>query len=247
MDKTLVYDLPTRAFHWVFAALFVLSFTIGKVVDDDSSLYAYHMISGILMSALVVLRVAWGAMGTKYARFIHFNLSPIELKKYFLGILKNDSKRELGHNPASSFAAILMFILTFCLLGTGLLMVTGTFKEFFEEVHELLAHGFLLIVLLHITGVILHQLRHNDGMISSMLDGQKESIEGEEGIKSRSPIALVTFLISIFYFSATLIKSFDQEKGTLILFGYSLQLGEKENEHSLQYYNDYYDDEEYDD
>ena len=40
--KSKAYDLPLRIFHWVFAALFMSSFTIGKFLDDDSAIYAYH-------------------------------------------------------------------------------------------------------------------------------------------------------------------------------------------------------------
>lgn len=79
MSIKLAYDLPTRIFHWCFALLFVFSFFIAKVIDDDSALYAYHMLSGILMSLLVILRVFWGFVGTRYARFSSFMLHPKDL------------------------------------------------------------------------------------------------------------------------------------------------------------------------
>lgn len=37
MRPLLVYDWPTRIFHWLFAALFVTAFAISNLLDDDSA------------------------------------------------------------------------------------------------------------------------------------------------------------------------------------------------------------------
>ena len=60
MRTTLVYDLPTRLFHWLFSGLFLLSFVITKTVDDESLVFSYHMLSGLLLGGLVLWRVFWG-------------------------------------------------------------------------------------------------------------------------------------------------------------------------------------------
>ena len=36
MSSPRIYDLPTRAFHWTFAGLFVAAYAIGSTVDDES-------------------------------------------------------------------------------------------------------------------------------------------------------------------------------------------------------------------
>jgi cytochrome b len=100
MSKVKVYDLPTRAFHLLFAVLFVTSFFIGKFIDDDSALYAYHMLSGLTMVFMVILRIVWGIIGSKYAKFSSFKLNPKDLAWYFQSILSGKSKRELGHNSS---------------------------------------------------------------------------------------------------------------------------------------------------
>ena len=248
MQKVSVYDLPTRAFHLLFGVLFVTSFFIGKFIDDDSSLYAYHMLSGLTMAFMVILRIIWGIVGTKYARFSSFKLSPKDLIAYFQNILSGKTKRELGHNPASSYAAIVLFLLTFAIVGTGLLMVNGVAKEFFEEIHELFTLAFLLTVIFHIAGVVFHQLRHQDGMIFSMFNGKKEAVKGQLESYRNSPIVLVIFLLLVIGFSGNLLKNFDSQTGSLNLFGKQLQLGEHENEHNTDYYNKYYElDDDHDD
>ena len=37
MNKRLVYDLPMRVFHGIFAVLFIVAFLIAKAVDDESA------------------------------------------------------------------------------------------------------------------------------------------------------------------------------------------------------------------
>ena len=76
MRKQLIYDLPTRIFHWGFAGLFVFVIFIAKTVDDENPVFSYHMLAGLMLGGLVTLRIIWGFFGTKYARFSSFALHP---------------------------------------------------------------------------------------------------------------------------------------------------------------------------
>lgn len=240
------YDLPLRILHWSFATLFVSSFVIGKFVDDDSVLYSYHMLSGILMGIIIFFRIVWGLLGSKTSRLKELPLSPAKLKNYFTTLFSSNSPQYLGHNPASSYAMIIMFLITFALLVTGLAMgITGQ-EGPFEDIHELLAHGFLLVVIFHIGGGIFHQSRHKDGMILSMFTGKKKSLAVEDELKSNhSAVALVLiFLIGLSGFS--LIKSFNPTTRYLTLMGTSVYLGEPDEEESHSGYERNEENEEYD-
>ncbi len=100
MRSTLIYDLPTRLFHWLFSGLFLLSFAIAKTIDDESLVFSYHMLSGLVLGSLVVWRLIWGFVGSEHARFSGFSLNPLHLKDYFLGILSGSKIRWPGHIPA---------------------------------------------------------------------------------------------------------------------------------------------------
>ena len=108
MRKQLIYDLPTRIFHWAFAGLFVFAFFIAKTVDDENPVFSYHMLAGLMLGGLVTLRIIWGFLGTNYARFSSFALHPKDLIQYLTGILSGNKKRWAGHNPTSSWAALIM-------------------------------------------------------------------------------------------------------------------------------------------
>jgi cytochrome b len=237
MRTTLIYDLPTRLFHWLFAGFFLLSFIIAKTVDDESLIFSFHMLSGLMLGGLVIWRMIWGFIGSKHAQFSGFPLRPTELKDYFLGMISGSKKRWSGHNPASSWAAIAMLFLALGLSITGYLMSTGQ-KETFEDIHELMANSFIIIVVLHVAGVILHTIRHQDAIALSMMDGKKEIPESASAIPSSRGLAAVFLLVLVVTSGFSLYKNFDSQNRTLNIFGQTLQLGENENK--SEYKNEYH-------
>lgn len=231
MERQLVYDLPTRIFHWLFAAFFLTAFVIAKVVDDDSPVFSYHSLMGLTIGFLVLLRIVWGFVGTQHARFTNFALRPNDLVGYFKNILSGKKKRWAGHNPASSWAAILMMIMAIGLGVTGYLMTSGGDKETFEDLHELLANGFIILVVLHIAGIALYSLRYKEMIGLSMIDGKKASVPMDQTITSSRPGMGILFAGLIVAFGVHLYKNYDSQNQRLQFFGTTLQLGESDAEH----------------
>lgn len=230
MRNDLVYDLPTRLFHWMFAGLFVFSFFIGKTVDDDSPVFSYHMLSGLILGFLVILRIVWGFLGTQHARFSSFSLNPKHLISYFKGMTVGDKTRWSGHNPASSWAAIVMMLQGLGLGLTGFLMsLSKANKESYEDVHELLANSFLLVAGLHIIGVLMHMFRHKDFIALSMLDGKKVDVPSRERISSPRTAFGVLLVALVVSFGIHLKNNYNPATGTLNLFNQQMQLGENED------------------
>ena len=229
MRKQLIYDLPTRIFHWAFAGLFIFAFFIAKIVDDENPTFSYHMLAGLMLGGLVLLRIIWGFIGTRYARFSSFALHPKDLSQYIQGILKGDKKRWTGHNPASSWAALIMMVSALMLALSGILMTSG-YKESFEDIHELFANAFLVTVLLHIAGVLLHALRHQDGIALTMLHGKKEESQGHNEIPGHKTIAALLLIVLMGGFGSYLLKNYNTSTKQLNFFGRSLSLGENERE-----------------
>ena len=149
-NKTTVYDWPTRIFHWLFALLFLGAYLIVEVVDDENPLFTLHMMAGLTIGFLLILRIIWGFVGTTYARFSSFKMNPGEFIGYLKEAVVSKTKRYLGHNPASSYAALIMFICAAGLAFTGMMMTGGSETDFYEETHELLATIFLIAVVAHV-------------------------------------------------------------------------------------------------
>lgn len=231
MERKLIYDLPTRVFHWTFAGLFVAAFTIAKTIDDEAASFSWHMLVGLTIGLVVLLRILWGFAGTKHARFTDFVLSPGAAVRYFGGILTGHKRRWAGHNPASSWAALIMMGLALGLGLTGWLMASGGNPEAIEDVHELLANSFLILVVLHIAGVALHTLRHNEMIGLSMIDGRKAQVPDSEAISSPRSVFALLFIALAAAFALQLWNNFDPGARTLQLFGTTLQLGESGHGH----------------
>lgn len=231
MRQVLVYDSPTRLFHWLFAGFFITAFAISNLVDDDSARFSLHMLAGLGMVFVVALRLVWSLVGTRHARLADLVLNPSQLFAYFKGMLSGGSQRWIGHNPASSWAAVVMVGLALGLGTTGILMATGGENDAIKEVHELMANAFLVVVLLHVGGVLAHVLRHRDGLASSMVSGRKQAVAADQVPVRSLPVAGVAFVALTVVFMGYLLQNYDAQARTLDLFGTTLQLGENEDDH----------------
>ena len=228
MRKVLVYDFPTRVFHWSFAGFFLAAFAIANLVDDESARFPLHMLAGLGMLFVLALRLAWSFVGTRHARLGDLVLHPAQLLGYLKDLFSSSGRRWLGHNPASSWAAVAMVALALGLGTTGYLMATGPENEALEEVHELLANAFLAVVLLHLAGLVVHVLKHRDGLPAAMVTGRKERPEGAEEAVRSLPVAGLAFVAFTALFLAFLLQHYDAQARTLQLFGSTLALGENE-------------------
>lgn len=119
MRGTLIWDLPTRLFHWLFAAGFIAAAVIALGLGDDSPLFPYHGIIGLMLGLMVGLRLVWGIVGSRHARFRSLAHGPRAVGGYMLGVVTGRGVRHPGHNPASAYAALAMFAIMVGLAVTG--------------------------------------------------------------------------------------------------------------------------------
>ncbi|MEQ9347245.1 MAG: cytochrome b/b6 domain-containing protein [Thalassospira sp.] len=164
-----VWDPFVRLFHWGLA----VSFAIAWITADEWD--SLHHWAGYAAAALIALRLVWGLIGTRYARFTQFIKRPSETKQYLGDILQGRERRYVGHNPAGAAMIVaLLLAMSGCAL-TGWMYTTDAFwgADWVEETHEFLANGLLALVLLHIAGVILASLRHHENLIRAMITGRK--------------------------------------------------------------------------
>ena len=226
--RILVWDLPVRLFHWLLASSFLGAFVIANFVDDESSLFALHMLLGGVMAFMIVLRVVWGFVGSRYARFRSFAFGPRALLEYVKGALSGKGERHMGHNPGSAFAVFAMLLLSLGLAVTGVFMSRS---EAFEEIHEVLAWAMIVVVGVHVAGIVWHTLRHKENIALSMIDGHKEG-EPAAGIGSSHAVVALAFLGLTGLWAGGLYSGYDGTRSevTLPLVGATMRLGEGEHD-----------------
>lgn len=171
-----VWDILVRFTHWTVAAGIIANLLF---TEDGSDLHVYV---GYTVVGLVVLRLLWGLVGTRYARFTNFFPTPTRLKAHLSNLsIRRVDEQHLGHNP---LAAIMMLSLWAVIIGlgiTGYLMESHIFshiqllgnKDLLEEIHELLANSLYLLVPLHIIAAIAMSYWQRQNLIKSMVTGKK--------------------------------------------------------------------------
>ena len=190
MNKTLVWDIPTRLCHWGLAFFVSAAMGIGFLADDDSPLFRLHMLSGLAALFLAGVRVLLGFAGSRHARFASFPLRPRETVVYFVSALSGKTKRHPGNNPGSALAAILMIGLVVFLAATGTDW-TGATRE---DAHETAAWVLLCVVGLHLLGLAWHTIRHRENIALSIVTGRKP-VEESAGIPSANLIPGLVLLV----------------------------------------------------
>lgn len=167
--QILVWDFPTRIFHWLLVASFIMAY----LTSESERLRDWHMVSGYLLVGLILFRLVWGIIGTKYAKFRDFVRGPAAVLDYLNGLFSKESKHYVGHNPAGAIAIVLLLT---CGLGmgvTGWLLFNDFGGSFVEEGHEALASIMLTVVIVHVLGVMLSSFLHKENLVRAMVTGYK--------------------------------------------------------------------------
>lgn len=197
--KVLVWDLPTRVFHWLLA----LSFAGAFLTAESERLRDVHVMLGYTMLALVAFRLLWGLVGTRYARFSSFAFGPRAVLAYLRSLFTRSPQHYLGHNPAGSWAIYALLGLSVLAGATGYAIYNDVGGHAMEEVHEALANGLLGLVMVHIAGVLASTLLHGENLVRSMITGTKLGVPGA-GIRYRHSVlgALLVSTVAAFWIAA---------------------------------------------
>ena len=115
MNKEIrVWDPLLRIFHWAL----VVAFSIGYLSGEEES--NLHIYAGYTVMGLIIFRVLWGFIGTRYARFDNFVYSPKTVIQYLKGLLARKPKHYIGHNPAGGLMVIAMLLCLCVITVSGL-------------------------------------------------------------------------------------------------------------------------------
>lgn len=179
-----VWDLFIRMFHWTLVAAFTIAYVTGE------NLEWLHIWSGYLIVVLLMMRIVWGFIGSEHARFRDFITVPAMAWDYLKKTLQQKAPRYIGHNPAGGWMILIMImsLLAVCFsgivlyaiedqagpLGTTFFATYHRGEDFVEELHELLANITVLLIFLHISGVMLESMIHQENLVRAMWNGNKE-------------------------------------------------------------------------
>ncbi len=178
MHEMRIWDLPLRLFHWVLALAVTGAMISGQI---GGNLMIWHGRLGILIAGLLGFRLAWGLVGSTYARFASFVRGPATILAYLRGHWHG-----LGHNPLGALSVLGMLIALGLQTAGGLFgnddiafqgplyaLVTKDTSDWLTGLHR---KGFWLILLLvatHLAAIVFYLRVHQDNLVRPMITGRK--------------------------------------------------------------------------
>jgi cytochrome b len=181
MRKIVVWDVPTRLFHWLAVMLVATAYATWRLNWMD-----WHAYAGYALLALVVFRLLWGFFGSETARFARFLAAPRRAACHLVHMLRREADHQVGHNPAGGWMILLLLVL---LLGETLTGIytnndvadVGPFTEltpvpvanFISTLHDVLWQALLVAVTLHVVAVGLYWAAKRQNLLLPMITGRK--------------------------------------------------------------------------
>ncbi len=126
-----VWDRPSRLFHWMNVLLVLSLVFVGLIMmfrkdlgidalEAKIKLKELHVIIGYLFAANLLVRIIWGFMGNRYARFSH-NIPNIRaIKQYKSALKEGHNPQYVGHNPLGKLAVVTIMLTLTLIMATGL-------------------------------------------------------------------------------------------------------------------------------
>ena len=113
-ERVKVWDIAVRIFHWSLVLFFVIAYITG---EDESQL---HNLAGYVVLGLIVFRIIWGFIGTRYARFWEFIYSPKNTMTYARSLFSGNPKYYVGHNPLGGWMIMALLVFLALTIWSGL-------------------------------------------------------------------------------------------------------------------------------
>jgi cytochrome b len=174
----MVWDLPTRLFHWGFVVSIV-----GAYISGERGAIDAHEYFGLAACGLLVFRLIWGFVGHETARFKNFLKSPRLIFAYLTEILRRQTTPHAGHNPLGALAVIALLGLMGAMSVTGLwtgddILYEAPLTTLAPDLaapmgawHQRLHVLVIPLVALHGLALLVHRLWLGEKLVSRMVSG----------------------------------------------------------------------------
>lgn len=179
--KVLIWDLPTRLFHWLTAALVLAAYITWRVDWMD-----WHAKAGEAVLTLVGFRLLWGFFGSETTRFSRFLASPRTAMNHLTHILRREPDRQVGHNPAGGWMVLLLLALLFGETLSGLYvandvadqgplteLVPARIANTITALHWIFWDALLAAVALHVLAIFAYAAAKGQNLVTPMIVGVK--------------------------------------------------------------------------
>ena len=179
--RVLVWDAPTRLFHWLVVLLVAGAYVTLKLNRID-----WHVRIGEVLLALVLFRLLWGCFGSETARFRNFVATPASALRHLRHLFRREPDLQVGHNAAGGWMVLLLLALLLLETLSGLYVYNeiadeGPLSEWvpawianaISTLHAVVWDVLLAAVTLHVLVIGLYAVVKGHNLLRPMLSGYK--------------------------------------------------------------------------
>lgn len=199
-----VWDLPTRLFHWGLLAALLYSWLSVEILEDMQQ----HFYAGYCVLTLLLFRLVWGVIGSRYSRFRSFIFSPSQIICY-VGQLSVNEHEYHGHNPLGGLAVMAMLLVLIVQVTAGLFsnddyfygplsgLVSSQVSAWFTRLHSNNIYVIYALMALHVFAIAYYQFAKNQSLTKAMITGNKDLAKEEGGVQRQTSnlVALIVLLV----------------------------------------------------
>lgn len=187
-----VWDPLVRLSHWSFVVLIPAMWWTA-----ENSEWGWHKRLGLVLLGVLALRLVWGFIGPRTARFGDFLRAPGTVIAYFRGRLGGEGQW-VGHNPAGGYSTLALLLVMLAQVSMGLFAgdpfdgMTGPLRplvgvmtaDTITEVHETFFWVVVGFIALHGAAIVWYEAVKRHRLVGAMVTGRRAVPAGAEGIGS---------------------------------------------------------------
>ena len=202
--RVLVWDAPTRLFHWLLVVLVAVAYTTLKLNWID-----WHVRSGEAVLVLLLFRLLWGCFGSETARFRSFVASPVSALQHLSHVFRREPDVQVGHNAAGGWMVLLLLTLLLLETLSGLYVnnevaddgplsewVPAWIANAISTLHAVVWNLMLAAVALHVLVIVLYAVVKGHDLVRPMLNGYK-ALPASVAAPRQAPAWLALLLLMI--------------------------------------------------
>ena len=209
-DKVLVWDWPVRVMHW---GLVLAVFGAWLTRELEGDWFAWHVRCGYAVIVIVVVRLVWGFVGTRHAKFANFVRSPMAVLQDLRSLGQRDVAASAGHTPAGAWMIVVLLGMLLAQGVTGLFAndqvyqtgplfgyVTGETSDRLTTIHKQIFDILWIAILIHVLAAFFYLVVKRRNLIAPMVFGKKSRSDvpmGEEIQTSRGVLAIAIAIVVI--------------------------------------------------
>ena len=180
--RRVIWDLPTRALHWLLVACLGICWWTGVHNQLD-----YHQYAGYAILWIIIMRVYWGFVGSSSARFANFIRGPKTTFHYARTLVRRDTAHMDGHNPIGAISILALLGLPLAVVIAGLFAVDvdglysgplSSYVSFRQGRHLAHLHYWLFTILLwllvlHLAAIAFYFIYKRQDLLRPMVTGSR--------------------------------------------------------------------------